>query len=407
MVHPDLKQHLVPGEDIGGAVDENAQRLRKQWEVGELRIVTETSRWPVKIVPSMFGSSEDYQLSPEYQRRRRWEVKRRAKLIESLILNIPIPPVFLYEVDPGRYEVMDGLQRLTTILDYYADKFALTNLEILHDINDKKYTQLPPEVRRQLDRSLLSAIVILEESIKDRDQQLMMKQLVFQRINSGGVQLSSQEARNALMPGKMNDLCLALSTHPSFQKCWGFPRLEDISDYDDPDDTDNEPDEHMDSAQLRARETIRRMEDVEYVLRFFAMRQRANFQDLPLRDYLDLFMRRGNDLDEKVLNGLAEQFKGTFDLLYEILGENAFRRWTGAKWGSRRSTLVYDAVSQGFSLMLANRDVLLKHATEIAALMKKMYVDNKSKFNASYAVYIYHQQRLKWVVDVLLNFSSK
>ena len=57
--------------------------------------------------------------------------------------------------------------------------------------------------------------------------------------------------------------------------------------------------------------------------------------------------------------------------------------------------------------MLANRDVLLKHATEIAALMKKMYVDNKSKFNASYAVYIYHQQRLKWVVDVLLNFSSK
>ena len=104
-------------------------------------------------------------------------------------------PDLLYERDLGRCEVMDGLQRLTTILDFYNNKFPLQGLEILRELNQRTYETLPTEAQRQIDRSQISGIVSLEESIKNKDQQLRMKQLVFERINSGGVQLSNQEAR--------------------------------------------------------------------------------------------------------------------------------------------------------------------------------------------------------------------
>ncbi|MFC0219807.1 DUF262 domain-containing protein [Pseudochelatococcus lubricantis] len=69
-------------------------------------------------------------LRPEYQRRLRWDRKKKSKLIESFIMNVPVPPVFLYEKDLGRFEVMDGQQRLNAIAEFFSGKFALDGLEI-------------------------------------------------------------------------------------------------------------------------------------------------------------------------------------------------------------------------------------------------------------------------------------
>ena len=155
--------------------------------------------------------SDDYQLNPEFQRRHRWDDAKKSKLIESFIMNVPIPPIFLYEDRFSHYEVMDGLQRLTAIKTFYNDKFSLEGLEEWAELNGRKYSNLPDQVRRGIDRRYLSSIILLQETAKTPREAQRLKQLVFERINSGGVKLEPQEARNAIYNGPLNQLCIKLA----------------------------------------------------------------------------------------------------------------------------------------------------------------------------------------------------
>ena len=93
-------------------------KINAKYKRGDIRIVTEQARYPIKSIRGMLASG-DYKLNPEYQRRKRWSNTRKSRLIESFIMNVPLPPVFLYEYEYSKYEVMDGLQRLTSINDFY------------------------------------------------------------------------------------------------------------------------------------------------------------------------------------------------------------------------------------------------------------------------------------------------
>ena len=96
---------------------------------GEVRIVTEQARYPLATVVGMCRDSSAYVLNPDFQRRHRWSKQKQSRLIESFIMNVPLPPIFLYEVEYSKYEVMDGLQRMTAIYEFYTDRYALTGLE--------------------------------------------------------------------------------------------------------------------------------------------------------------------------------------------------------------------------------------------------------------------------------------
>lgn len=93
-----------------------------------------------------------YKLDPEYQRRHRWTNQRKSRLIESFLMNIPVPPVFLYERDLARFEVMDGRQRLTALAEFYGNKFALQGLEYWPELDGRTYNQLPSKIRDGIDR---------------------------------------------------------------------------------------------------------------------------------------------------------------------------------------------------------------------------------------------------------------
>ena len=192
--------------------------INEKYIKGEVRIVTEQARYPLNTIVSMLDSG-DYQLDPEFQRRHRWNPLQKSRLIESFIMNVPIPPIFLYEDTYSHYQVMDGLQRLTAIYDFYTDNLNLEGLQEWSELNGRKYSNLPDKIKKGVDRRYLSSIILLQETAKDAFEADRLKQLVFERINSGGVRLEYQESRNAIYDGPLNRLCIKLSRNNYL----GFP----------------------------------------------------------------------------------------------------------------------------------------------------------------------------------------
>lgn len=153
--------------------------INKKYIQGEIRIVTEQARYPLSTISSQIVHNENYRLDPEFQRRHRWNNTRRSALIESLIMNVPIPPIFLYEYDFSSYEVMDGLQRLTAIAKFYDDEFELEGLTQWPELNGRRYSNLPEMIRKGIDRRYVSSIILLNETAKTSVEADFMKQMVF------------------------------------------------------------------------------------------------------------------------------------------------------------------------------------------------------------------------------------
>ncbi len=164
-------------------------------------------------------------LRPEYQRRLVWDIEKKSRFVESLLMNIPVPPIFLYETDLNRYEVMDGQQRLNTILEFYDNNLVLRGLETWSVLNGQTYSKCPPKIQRGLDRRRISANVLLAESIRDPKHSDFIRRTVFERLNTGGQPLNHQELRNSLYSGPFNELLIELAGNSLFDKRMGHSLL--------------------------------------------------------------------------------------------------------------------------------------------------------------------------------------
>ena len=190
-------------------------------------------------------------LNPEYQRRHRWPNATSTRLIESLILNIPIPEIYLStdvdvdtETENARYSVIDGQQRLHAIYDFFKNKYELEGLELLPLLNGYNYNNLPSFLIRRLEERTVKFLRI------DSTLDSKVKIDVFERLNSASVTLNRQELRNAVFGGKLNIKCKELANNNNFRK------LLQIKDY-----------------KIEEQPKVKKMEDVEYVLRFFGIKR--------------------------------------------------------------------------------------------------------------------------------------
>lgn len=367
------------GEEEISSVQYNDEKINAKYISGDVRIVTEQARYPLDTINMMIDSG-NYELNPDFQRRRRWNNEKKSKLIESFIMNVPIPPIFLYENDFSHYEVMDGLQRLTTIYDFYTDKFELEGLQLWRELNGRTYSSLPEKVKKGIDRRYLSSIILLQESAKNDEEAMRMKQLVFERINSGGVQLEPQETRNALYDGNMNQLCIKLSRNHYLCKFLKIPFDGDIESEDRISDDLSE--------KLNNNEIYKQMQDVEYVLRFFAMRQLEGYGKRKLKDYLDFYLREANKFSESLLEELKKIFNETIKLAYDIFGEKAFYMYrrrvkdNGENWNwfARTTTTIYDPLMQCLSNLLPYKETLIKQRENICNDIMLFYQENYTDF---------------------------
>ena len=350
------------------------QEINDKYIKGEIRIVTEQGRYPLEEVFKMFSNKSKYNDITDYQRNYVWSTKSRSLLIESFIMNVPIPPIFLYERDYSFYEILDGKQRISSIVKFYNDEFALEGLEVWSELNGKKYSTLPVRIKEGLDRRYLSSIIMLKESAKDAFEVNKLKKMVFERLNSGGEKLYPQESRNAVFGGPFNDLCKELAKNRMFRVSWGFKKNKlQISLFEDDDEIINNDTIHM--------------KDVELVLRFFAFRQLGKFEN-NLNSFLDIYLNNANNYSSDLLTQLKRLFLETIDFAYTLFDGHPFRLWStknnrqvSSKFAVRT---IYDPLMQVLSQFLSKKNILLNKKITIQQDYISFLIEHEDDFSGKY-----------------------
>lgn len=286
--------------------------------------------------------NKSIKLDPDYQRRHRWSMETSSRLIESLILNIPIPVVFIsqdIDVDEevtgsgARYTVIDGQQRLTAIYEFMKNKFCLTGLETLSELNGAFYTDLPPFLIRRLEERTIKCLRI------DSTVDSQVKFDIFERLNTGSIKLEPQELRNVTARGAFNDAIKDMAKFPAFRTLI-----------------------QVDSKNPEANAKVKKMEDVELVLRFFSLRyEGAEKIKKGFKEFLTSSLNEFNKLDAAEIKQKKQEFEAYTTFILDTLGSKAFSKWrmeNGAlKKVSNFNAAVFDAVMVGLALTTPSDDL--------------------------------------------------
>ena len=283
------------------------EELSRKYADTQIRIVRSSLDFTLHTLAASIQDKTYINLSPGYQRRARWDKKKKSLLIESFLMNVPVPPLFLFEKDYNQYEVMDGRQRLEAISEFLENKYALTGLEFWPELQGKRFNDLPGTIQRGLLRRTLNAVVLLAETSRS-DDSFDIRLVLFRRLNTGGVKLNPQELRNALYPGVFNKALHDISRNELFVKVWKIPQRTRTED--------EEP-----TAELQRNILYRSMMDCELILRFFGIRDAvAGKTKGSLRQIFDRTMERYSSLTESQVDLLKSEFLETLKRVTNALG---------------------------------------------------------------------------------------
>jgi Protein of unknown function DUF262 len=289
--------------DLGTGDEAEIVPLEEKYAEQMRQIFPQKIELPISTLSNMVA--DQIELNPNFQRRDVWDRRKQSKFIESLIMNVPIPPVFMGEDKYSKYVVLDGRQRLTAIVKYLKNEYELVGLDVWSELNGKRFSDLAAmELDVTITRRFLPAVVLLKESSPE------VKYDVFERLNTGGLNLNPMEIRNAVYRGPFTELLHHCADHKSFRLLWGIPE----SDQD-----------------RKKNKTYARMVDLELVLRFFALghaQEQTEASRPAFKTYLGIFMKEQNDLltkDPSLVEKEYARFSGAISNCLELLGEDAFR----------------------------------------------------------------------------------
>lgn len=267
------------------------------------------------VVRTIVGQIDDKSLivRPPYQRGYVWDDGRASRLIESLLMNIPIPACYFAEEENGSHTVIDGQQRLYSIWRFVNNHFRLRRLRALTEFNGKAFKDLTEREQRIVLGRTIRCIIITQDSHPE------IRFEVFERLNTGSMQLTDQEIRNAIFRGAFNDLIKSLADQPRWLKV------------------------------LRKRHLDKRMRDDELVLRFFAMHDTYLTYQAPLSRFLNHYsVNKRDSLDEIEKQRLTVLFETTVDKVSGVFTDHAFRTHTDV-WETQINRALFDAVMLVFS----------------------------------------------------------
>jgi hypothetical protein len=346
-----LKQDIEEPDDILNRIEGDPVDF---WEKKQRDLVTSVVDYNLCTL-SQLSTDGTIDLSPKYQRRFRWDKERQSLLIESFLMNVPVPPIFLNEDKYGQYSVIDGKQRLMAIADFFKGKLELIGLKVFSDINNKTFEDLPIRLQSVLKtRPTLRAIIVLRQSDED------VKFEVFQRLNTGGVTLNPQEIRNSTYPGPLNDLILELSENKQFHRILGIKNKNRSVIYQE-------------------------MRDAEFVLRFFTFKDIWRDFKGSMKRLMDNYMSVNQHIQPKNIQQLKDNFLNTIQVVENSFGEYCFRRWIAEKrhWRGQILASLYDA--QMFGCRGIDAELTKQKQPHIISQLKRLFTDEdfKKSINAA------------------------
>jgi hypothetical protein len=167
--------------------------INNKYERGECRILTEIGR---EKLPNFVDSLENINYidsRPFSQRRKHWDDIKKSKLIESFLINIPVPPIILYEEDYNQYKVIDGQQRIIAIQEFYNNRLRLQGLEVWSELNGRTYQDLPVKIKAGINHRSISTVTLITTDAITPEVAIVIKRLAFERISAGRVDLIYKE----------------------------------------------------------------------------------------------------------------------------------------------------------------------------------------------------------------------
>ena len=346
------------------------RKIENVFERGRLRVVQDRNDFFLPHVLDFIEGRSWGNLHPEYQRRLRWDNKKKSRLIESFIMNVPVPPVFLYENQVGRFEVMDGQQRLNAVVDFIKNRFELSGLMSWPSLNGRRFSDLPPRLRRGLERAKVSAITLMSDAGDGTENSIDLRAQVFERLNTGGERLNPQELRNSLYSGSFNELIIELSKTPMFTQAWDIP-----------DHRENTLSDGTPTDKLKNDRFFKRMTDVEIVLRFFAFK---NIDDISgsVRTMLDNTMKRHRHSGDSDVQRLRAEFTDALNLCVKVFSDQVFRIPGRGKASGRRqlSRPFFDAQMVVMHQFTESHTLLTRRANAIKASVRRLAMPGSESY---------------------------
>ena len=270
-------------------------------------------------------------IAPEYQRLFRWSPEQKSRLVESVLLELPIPPIFVIENSDGVFELIDGLQRISTILQFIEpevlglEPLVLEGCDIIEGLNKLAYGQLPLSLRLSLKRSSVRTIVIKKQS------KSFLRYEMFKRLNTGGALLAPQEIRNCSFRMLGDE---GVNFYTSLMELASLPSFKA-------------------TIALLPAEELEKKTNEELVLRFFAAKNNRDMFRGSVRDWLDDYMEA--ILLKKIPFDFAQErhvFTEVFDQIQAKLGETAFVKFRDGKPSGSVAPAYFEAVSIGCFMAL-------------------------------------------------------
>ena len=306
---------------------EKKEKLLQELNKERQTIKTDSYNMSIGEVINLYDEG-DLILTPAFQRLFRWDDQKKTKFIESILIGIPIPEIFVAQKQDGKWDVVDGVQRISTILQLVGklegySPLTLTETTHLPSLGGFTWENLPMDIKRIFRRGKMGINIILtEESIQAQYE-------LFQRLNTGGLHLSDQEIRN----------CLLIMINSSF-----YETVNSLKSYEN----------FLDTIPI-SDEKLKEEYHMELILRYFiAKMNKVDFEKYNpskdiLSDFIDKEITRILSDEEFCIETEVNIFKEVFDLLNRILGENSFKKYNTekSKFEGAMSISSFEAIASG------------------------------------------------------------
>lgn len=303
------------------------------------RVDYNTLEYPIEVIVQKYldGIDEDENelFIPDYQRAMAWDEDRQSKFIESVMLDLPIPYIFVADIsdseDLARLEIIDGTQRIRTLTKFISNELQLRNLEKLKTLNGFTFKDLPPSRQRRFKRTSIRMIKLTDQADEE------VRRDIFERINSGSVELNEMEKRRGSKPGKFLDLIEELSKDQIFRDLCSFTETE-----------------------------IKKRDPQEFVLRFFAfLNNYQNYStfDNKVHDFLDHYLDQENKSESLNIDSIRNEFYSTLNFV-EKYCPNSLHIYRKTKKSYEPTTRIkFESITVGIALALRKNPELTIKST--------------------------------------------